>query len=276
MNKTLTARNVPCQHQMFKGLTDAFSREPLDVRLTVSPRRGVSYYAFINPGRYAPYSHVTYRSPQETMKALTMRGGVTGMVEEEACLLCPYTKDPLTVEKCKGGFRVKGGWNPFIPFKGSPEEYVYNCSMRNGVAPEGISKEAPWVSSVVDETVPPKDNPDAKLKDEFEEKGNDIMDDLEKVVKDQTKVAMSGVELPDKVEAEDHVAARVNPADTPAAPPIGTLVTPVNAEETPVKVEETPVKVAETPVKVNKTHKKGKKTHKKGTKSNKKTGNSGK
>jgi hypothetical protein len=114
------------------------------------------------------------------------------------------------------------------------------------------------------------------LKDEFEEKGNDIMDDLEKVVKDQTKVAMSGVELPDKVEAEDHVAARVNPADTPAAPPIGTLVTPVNAEETPVKVEETPVKVAETPVKVNKTHKKGKKTHKKGTKSNKKTGNSGK
>jgi len=234
MKTTLTVRNVPCENKMFRGLLDAYTGEPLDVRLTVSPRRGVSYFAFIKPGRYAPYSHVTYRTPQEAMQALTQRGGVTGMVEQESCLFCPYTNDALIIKRCKGGVRVEGGWNPYIPFQGAPETYVYNCSMRKGVAPEGVTKEAPHVAAVTDETIPPKENPDAKLKDEYEEKGGEIMDAVEKEVKNQVKVAMPGISMPSNHNSGKEIS-RVDPADTPLVPSAGVHVAPVVGSKAPKK-----------------------------------------
>jgi len=146
MNSKLTVVGALCRDPRLTGLVDAYSGQVLDVRLTVSPRAGVAYYAMEGGG---PQWRV-FADVASLMACASRRNGVDGAVQGAEALKCPYTGEELKIVKRGAGFVVEGGWNPRLPQPG-PGEFARMAKMRNGV---GAAKEAAPVVFVAEPEVP--------------------------------------------------------------------------------------------------------------------------
>lgn len=183
--KTLTISNVKCAHKILQDLPCAFTGKPMDVRLTVSPRSGAVFYAVITKDK-APYSNQYFPDAESLIKALTMRGGVGGVVDEDKCLVCPYTGDQLALECTQHGFRVTGGWNPYIPQAG-PEQFAKMANARAGVLDESL---VPPEVSVEDSTEPPLGAD--PLQEKYEEMAEDMTEKMRKAETAPVTVPVDG------------------------------------------------------------------------------------
>lgn len=159
---------------LLKGLVCAYTGKPLTMRVSVSPRLGVLYFA-VNDG--SSPSGRQYDDLPSLMLALRQRNGVGAAVDEKEAAKCPYTGVALSIVQRGSRWMAKGGFNPFAPNR-DPREYARLAKMRGGVGPAVAP--APRVS--VAEVVEPE-LPEEGLKEKYAEQAEKL---TEQYVKSET------------------------------------------------------------------------------------------
>lgn len=186
MQTRLSASAIPVRESRFLGLTCAFTGNPLDVRLTVSPQTGVLYYAVGTD--IGPYSTRFYPSAPALMEALSMRDGIAGTRIGEALLSCPYTGAKLRIETRQGLYHAVGGWNPYLPQPG-PQAFEHLVKMRNGVPSAGTLATAPKVT--VTPEVEEQDLQDDPLREPFVEQAEKMTEEYQNGTTGKVTVAVT-------------------------------------------------------------------------------------
>ena len=140
---TVTAR-------AFDGLVNPYTGVPMNVSMVVTGRGEPMFHS--RGSEYSTWD--AFPTAEGAIREWSRENGVYGL--RRPPFRCAYTGEPLTLEKCDGGYRFTGGFNPKV-FR-SREAYLYYASMRDGVSEwEKPSTEFPdRVDEVVRVDVPAK------------------------------------------------------------------------------------------------------------------------
>lgn len=117
---------VKVTSDLFKGLRNPYTGEPMEVEMTVNPGRDP---LFRSPGTYS--TGEVFATRDECLDAWNRKDGVAGL-RTGGPVKCAYTGAVLSFVKTTTGWRLSGGFDPHMFH--SRDEFLRLATMRDGVS----------------------------------------------------------------------------------------------------------------------------------------------